>query len=105
MPCWPLADQIMSASRSGTSSQTKHCVTDSDSVDADIHAVGSDAQRTGCNVVDILASARINSEIRAFVRRRRVDTSIDWPSCPARSPGNRDAGRRQRASENAVLGK
>ena len=27
-----------------TSSQTKHCVVDSDSVDADIHAVGSDAE-------------------------------------------------------------
>jgi len=43
--------------------ERKHRVTYHDSVDADVHSICSNSQRRSCEIVDVLASSRINSEI------------------------------------------
>ena len=43
--------------------ERKHRVTDEYSADADVHAIHTDAQGRGREIVDVLACSRVNSEV------------------------------------------
>src|SRR5580698_9436507 len=59
-------------------------------VQADVHAVFSTPHRSGCEAINVLATASVDSEIRALVRRGCINTLTEWSDLSAFSPCNRD---------------
>src|SRR6476620_2575687 len=82
--------------------ERKHRMTDHDSLDADVHPVGPNAQRSRWKIVVVPAPR--DSEIRAVVLILRVSALIHRNDRPVRGSSYRDRCRQATAGILAILG-